>query len=81
MDEWISVNDERKPRLMTGEESISVQVLLYVPRFVGSHGNADDNGIRMGHYFHMSKQFRPESSMGFEKDVTHWRPVPEPPTT
>lgn len=77
MSEWISVDDDRKPPLMEGEDAISVPVLLYVPRWARQ---VPDTGIRLGCFLHYSRKFRPDGSMGCENDVTHWMPLPEPPS-
>jgi hypothetical protein len=75
MSEWISVNDERKPPLGEDEKSLSVEVLLNVPRLKRNGGT----GVVLGKYLHHSNQFRPDGSSGWEQDVTHWQPLPNPP--
>jgi hypothetical protein len=75
MSEWISVNHESKPPLSPMESSLSIEVLLYVPRFL-KYG---EDPVRVGHYLHGSGQFRPTGSHGFHNEVTHWMYKPEPP--
>ena len=74
---WISVKAERKPKFHPDDERISETVLLYVPEM--RRRTQGDAGIRMGSYLSYSKEFRPDGSMGFEKYVTHWMPLPNPP--
>ena len=68
---WISVKDKRRPKFKNDEEMISETILLWVPSF--------EQPVAMGKYLRHSKKFRPDGSMGFEDDVTHWRKLPKGP--
>lgn len=63
MSEWISVK-EKLPR------NSDVTVLCYVAGL----------GIRMGRRLGSIRPLiRPEGCLGYDEDVTHWMPLPEPP--
>lgn len=73
--DWISVDDERKPKENTRDNYISEKILLYVSAFAVYQASP----IAMGNYLFQSGKFRPEGSHGMEEFVTHWMPLPEPP--
>lgn len=79
MNQWISVDDERKPEIRTDYPNFSVKILLYVPRLALGLDSRPEDAIRMGVYLSRSKKFRPSGTSGFEDYVTYWQPIPDPP--
>lgn len=63
MSEWISVK-------VALPDDPDKSVLCYAPSL----------GIRMGHRLGSMRPFiRPEGCIGYDHEVTHWMPLPDPP--
>jgi hypothetical protein len=72
MSEWISVKDNRKPKVRRGD-IMSEECILYVPSWTRN------NGVTIGCYLHTLGKFRPTASQGYDDETTHWMPLPKPP--
>ena len=75
MGEWISVKDKRKPACDREEGRISRHILLYLPTWRADAGE----GVCIGVYIKSLDEFRPSNSLNWEKAVTHWQSLPDPP--
>lgn len=69
---WISVNDQLPPRESGNLSNFSVDVLCYDP-------NGDEDLIRSGYYYYFGGYWVIYDWLD-RPGVTHWMPLPLPPT-
>ncbi len=65
---WISVKSKVKPKS-------DLNILLWIP----SWKKREYNPMPLGYYSKNLNKFIPNGSHGWDKAVTHWRYLPDPP--